>query len=115
MPTLLEIFKDELKDVPNVLNQPKMKTMTYDEMNFERCKALDETNALRKQNAILVKALEEIKLCAEDNIKCNKEMAEGRDEEAFNYSNGTFEEFIKTINRALKEKAIKKEINWSLK
>jgi len=27
MPTLLEIFKDELKDVPNVLNQPKMETI----------------------------------------------------------------------------------------
>ncbi len=29
MPTLLEIFKDELKDVPNVLNQPKMKTIAF--------------------------------------------------------------------------------------
>ncbi len=27
MPTLLEIFKDELKDVPNVRNKPKMKTI----------------------------------------------------------------------------------------
>lgn len=45
MPTLLEIFKDELKDVPNVLNQTKMKIqMTKSQMEelhhhtfFESC------------------------------------------------------------------------------
>ena len=84
-----------------------MKQMTYDEMNFERCKAQDERNALRKQNAILVKALKEIKFSAKFSIKSNQEMVDGREDDAFNYSTWNFESIIKTINKSLKEKAIK--------
>jgi len=89
-----------------------MGKMTYDEMNFERCKALDERNALRKQNAILVKALKEIKLSAENNIEDNQAEVDSHGDLAFNYSSGTLERFIKTINKALKEKAIKRPIQW---
>ena len=85
--------------------------MKKEEMNFERCQALEEIRNLRKQNAILVKALKDIsddcRFQMEDNISMNISF-ESEVDGSFAYANGGFLSIIKTINKALREKAIKK-------
>lgn len=79
--------------------------MTHQEMNFERCQALDKAKELRKQNAELRKVLKSIKTlskdCIDNNIEINISM-EGEDGGSFTYSNVILEMIIKRINKALK-------------
>jgi len=46
-------------------------------------------------------------LSAKFSIKSCQDMVDGSEDDAFNYSTWDFESIIKTINKSLKEKAIK--------